>query len=430
MNLVTTEPIKPRKTKNQNDINRTVLMLCYFFPPMRTTGVTRSKEFARNLSNLGWQPIILSVKNSKDPWTRDFNEPIPSGIEIHRAMEINVPQVIRLLDGMRETILKILHYKYRPNVFHDWLCVPDHHIGWLPYIKGVALARRSRSIYVSCSPFSASLMATVIGIVSRKPIILDFRDAWTLNPYIPHSRLHALIAKLQEKWVFSRANKIILNTPGTKALYMEHYPQFATKFACIPNGFDPLPEPEPFKNNNDKTKLFRIVHVGHFYGPRQPDKLLDSLADIANPNIQFVQIGKPFDSLSRYEKQVNIKIIPPLPHNDALKLMQSANLLYLKQGTVPNIHHHIATAAKTYEYLATGLPILAECPPGDNAELISRYSTDSYLVNDEDPAAIKAAVLAAYANSGNVKKNITQDFASNFNRAALAGQLAKIIEDL
>lgn len=424
---MTTDSNQSPQRADSGDAERTILMLCYFFPPMRTTGITRSKEFARNLHELGWNPVVLSVKNAKDPWTSDFNEPIPEGLEIHRAMELNVPKAVRLLDGVREFVLKTLHRNFRVNAFHDWLCVPDHHIGWLPYLKGVALARRSRCVYASCSPFSASIMAAIIGLVAKKPVVLDFRDAWTLNPYMPHSRLHSWLAKRQERWTIGRAAKVILNTPGARTLYLEYYPEYADKFVCIPNGFDPLPEPSADTQRND---LFRIIHVGHFYGPRQPDKLLEALSEIGNENIQFVQIGKPFDSLRQYEDRVNIKIVPPLPHGEALQMMQGASLLYLKQGTMPMVRHHIATAAKTYEYLATGLPILAECPPGDNADLVAEYGANSYLITDEDPQAIKAAVLDCYAKAGDSPKQTNQAFLEGFNRAALARKFADLVSAL
>jgi glycosyltransferase involved in cell wall biosynthesis len=393
---------------------------------MRTTGVTRSKEFSINLKKIGWQPVVVSVNKSKDPWTSDFNETIPEGIDIHRAMEINVPGMVLLLDGIRETILKALKRKYRVNLFHDWLCVPDHTIGWLPYLKGISLARKSRCIYVSCSPFSAAIMATIIGMAAKKPVILDFRDAWTLNPYMSHSWLHVRLSKLLEKWVIARAEKVILNTPGTTSLYLRYYPHFADKFTCIPNGFDPLPESKA----PDKKNFFRIVHVGHFYGSRQPDKLLEALADIANPNIQFIQIGKSFPSLAQYENLVNIKIIPPIPRNEALKLMQSADLLYLKQGATPNVRHNIAIAAKTYEYLATGIPIFAECPPGDNLEIVTKYATHSYLVIDGSVDAIKARILEAYSKADNIQRVPNPKFMNDFNREALAKRLGEIIDEI
>ena len=52
-------------------------------------------------------------------------------------------------------------------------------------------------------------------------------------------------------------------------------------------------------------------------------------------------------------------MLPPVSREEALKLMQQASLLYLKQA----VSDGIAVAAKTYEYLATGLPVLAETIP-------------------------------------------------------------------
>lgn len=409
----------------ENSTDRKLLMLCYFFPPMRTTGITRSKEFVKYLPEFGWQPTVLTVKDPKDPWTTNFNEPVPEGVEVQRSRELNIPRLVRLFDGAREALFRLFGKHPTVNFFHDRLCIPDHYIGWLPYLKGIRLARTSECVYVSCSPFSAAITGVIIGLIARKPVILDFRDAWTLNPYMPHSKIHSTITRMQERWVLKNAKKVILNTCGAQDLYVKKYPEISHKFTYIPNGFDVLPTSA---NMNTDGDLFKIIHLGDFYGPRQPDELLEALAVINNPIIQFIQIGKSFESMDKFSDRVNIKMMAPLPHNEALELMQTASLLYLKQGQMPGVDYHIAVAAKTYEYIATGLPILAECPPGDNADIVREYASQSYQVMNENRSELVAAISDAYDRRKDMRPLVKPTYSEQFSRKYLTKQLIEVIE--
>src|SRR5207247_8283357 len=138
------------------------------------------------------------------------------------------------------------------------------------------------------------------------------------------------------------------------------------------------------------------MHVGSFYASRTPDALLECLGEMGRDDIVFVQVGGSFDSYERFKQAVKIKIVPPLPREAALELMREASLLYLKQGWEPGVSEYIAVGAKTYEYLATGLPILAEAPPGDNVELVRKYASARYVVTSNTRADLRHTVQMAY----------------------------------
>jgi len=112
--------------------------------------------------------------------------------------------------------------------------------------------------------------------------------------------------------------------------------------------------------------------------------------------------------------------------------MQSASLLYLKQGQVPGVEFHIAVAAKTYEYLATGVPILAECPPGDNADILREYAAQCHLLINPTEDELKAAVLEVYEKyqAEKQKRVVNPKFKDKFNRNNLTKELVKNIESV
>jgi glycosyltransferase involved in cell wall biosynthesis len=256
--------------------------------------------------------------------------------------------------------------------------------------------------------------------------VLDFRDPWSLNPHNDHIALHRMIARREERWAIGLCDKLILNTPSAERMYRQMYPAYAGKMTTIPNGYDSLnPAPPPAPGGR-----FRIMHVGQFYRTRQPDLLLEALARIGNPDIEFVQLGAPFAALEHYRNKVSITVINSVPHAEALNVMRTASLLYLKQGFEAGVPEYAPIAAKTYEYLATGLPILAESPPGDNVDLVTEYAAHSHIVTRPDSGALEEAVLRAYAERYSAVPMISEAFAAKFSRQSLTERLAGILGDV
>jgi glycosyltransferase involved in cell wall biosynthesis len=403
---------------------RKALMLCYYYPPVATSGVVRSVGFAQMLSRFGWEPLILTVKEAKDVNVHRGAD-VPAGIEVVRTREFNLEGVVNFLQGGGNRLLRLLGSELRDRFFREMLAIPDSQIAWASWPRGIRLARSSSVVYASCSPFSSAVSGCIIKRATGRPLVLDFRDAWTLNPHAHHSRFHQRVIEAVERQVFAAADRIILNTDGARALYVRSYPAYAWKMIVIPNGYDRLnlagagePVREPF----------RIVHVGAFYGSRTPDQLLDVLERFEG-DTEFVQIGSSHPSLQR-RSSAKIRVIPQMKHADALNLMRTASLLYLRQGWEAGVTDYIAVAAKSYEYLATGLPILAHCPPGDNAELIRRYAATPYVVTSPGGRELEDAVRAAYENRFAFVPQVLPVFADTFDRAALTERLARVFDEV
>ena len=400
-------------------------MVCYAYPPVAASGVTRSLAFSVNLKALGWEPTVLTVAESKDAWLRK-HERVPEGIRIVRTREFNLHGAVELAHGATNRLWRLAGRELERNYFRELLCIPDAQIAWLSAARGIGLAKAHDAIYVSCSPFSSAVSGGIMKLVSGRPLVLDFRDPWSLNPHHDHIAFHRLIARREEKWAIELCDKLILNTPSAERMYRRTYPHFAGKMVTIPNGYDSLnPAPPPAPGSR-----FRIMHVGQFYRTRQPDLLLEALARIGNPDIEFVQLGGSVAALEQYRDKVSITVLESVPHREALNVMRTASLLYLKQGFEADVPEYAPIAAKTYEYLATGLPILAESPPGDNVDLIREYAAHSHIVTEPDASALEDAVLRAYAARHTAVPAISEAFVAKFSRQSLTEQLAGILEDV
>jgi glycosyltransferase involved in cell wall biosynthesis len=401
-------------------------MLCYYYPPIATSGVVRSVGFAQMLNRFGWEPVILTVKNARDVNNVQRGAEIPTGIDVVRTPELNLDGVINLLQGSVNRFCEFLGSELRDKFFSELIAIPDSHIAWVSTPRGVRLARHCSVVYASCSPFSSALSGCIIKRATGRPLVVDFRDAWTLNPHAHHLGFHQRAIEALERRVFRCADQIVLNTDGAKALYEERYPAWASKMSVIPNGYDRLNIAGP---NEPVREPFRILHVGNFYGSRTPDQLLDALERF-DGDVEFVHIGPPHPALQRRRGSVKIRLIPHMKHADALAMMRTASLLYVRQGWEPGVTDYIAVAAKTYEYLATGLPILAHCPPGDNVELIRRYAANSYIVTSPEGRELDDALRTAYENRFAFSPHVSQQFVETFDRAALTERLARLFDEV
>lgn len=400
---------------------RRVLMLCYYYPPISAAGTHRSVGFVRWLRHFGWSPVVLTVDKSRIPW-EPCTEQAPPDVEVVRSFEWDLQRVLVVLTGLWNRIRGLLRLPRRPSPFYAW-CLPDPQIAWLSTWRGALLARTCDCVYVSCSPFSSALSGCLIKLLTGTPLVLDFRDAWAPNPHVSHRPVRTWVLTRLEKWVVGTCDTLILNTPGAQRLYSQKYPTHAHKMTCVPNGFDELNLP----THDRRSDRFVIMHVGDFYRARKPDRLLDALLAIGNPRIEFVQVGPVFDSYPQYRDRLSIRIIDRVPHAEAMALMRSASMLYLCQGWEGGLRSDVAVASKTYEYLATGIPILADCPPGDNADIIRRYAMRAWVPPSPSLEHLEKAVAEAYDSRERHRPEVSPAFVETFNRQRLTAELAAVL---
>ncbi len=402
-----------------------VLMVCYFFPPILTSGTSRSIRFAADLVSKGYEVTVLTVKHSKDTWINYDGSATPEGVRIVRSREFNLNGAIRFAFGLFNKPFKILGIPFKRNHFLEYLCIPDPHIAWRCLFRGITEAKKADLLYVSCAPFSAALKSALIKTFTGKPLVLDFRDPWTINQYRYTPKLRKPVEKALEKMVLKKADCLILNTPGTVDYYKTHFSGLEDKLVYIPNGYEKILEAKPEREKGP----FTIVHTGSFYGSRSPINLLQALVELDNPDIEFIHAGVDSEEFPNFEGKVKMTNLGMLPKAEALDLCRKADLLYLRQGHEEHIDRYVAVGAKTYDYLSTGLPILAECPKGDNSDIIAKHANKSWIINeDSNVEAIKRAISEAYSQKDQRKVAVKKSFREEFSREVLILKLEDVFK--
>jgi len=376
-------------------------MICAFFPPASAVGAKRSGRLYKVLKNVDWRPIVLTIK----PPNKSFQD----DDHVFGTNWIDLRCLTSFLNAIVSRICSLLRIKYDKNWIDDALLIPDAWIGWAPFCfwRGYKILKMHPQdiIYVSCSPFSSLIPAVILKKIFKAKLIVDFRDPWTLNPHNTHSGWHRYLIEKIERWTMSNADHLILNSPGSLELHREKYP--TVKMSYLPNGLEQgIQYWRQLRQVMPKLtkERFTIYHAGNFSGNRNPALLFDAISRQKN-KFQFKFICPAEKWALKYLRQLAndygvidlCEFVPYQTEQETHRSLLKADLLYLKQGFEQKTNHcYVAIAAKTYEYLASGRPILLECPMGDNYNIVTRYAKKVYTVTENDLGMMEKALFSAY----------------------------------
>lgn len=359
------------------------------------SGHLRTLGFARHLPDSGWEPLVLSTNAAAYPHADPANNGlIPDGCTVHRALSLDLRRQL----GLRGRYPAIL-------------AQPDRWASWWPaaVMSGLYLIRHRRidAIWSTYPIMTAHCVAHTLSRLAHLPWIADFRDpvASSVEAGNPYS------VAAQKKWerrVLTRANRIVLTTPGAMASYAAQYPAAARgqRLVVIPNGYEEaafagLPVTPPPSEGGCRT--LTLVHSGMLYPEgRDPFAFFTALArlkavgTLLPGDIRIVLrasgAGQQYEVHARQMGLGEIvTFAPPIPNRDALFEQAAADALLLFQGT--KFDRQIP--AKLYEYLRIGRPILALVGErGDTAALL-REIGGAMLAPMDDAEAI-AKVLTVF----------------------------------
>ena len=407
-----------------------VLMIAYYFPPMGGAGVQRTLKFAKYLPEFGWQPHILTVRNSSRLQDLSLTNEIPDGLTVTRTPILQLPS---------RWPWRLRHFISR------WLFVVDGQIGWLPYANSAgrkAIAKDEiKVIYSTSAPYSAHLVGRHLHHQTHLPWVADFRDPWMGNGEGNYpTKFHHRINQQLEQGVFTEADRVILNTGRTRQYYVREYPELpVSKFITIPNGYDQDDVPT-IRLASEKDKIFTIVHLGSLYHKTRSSgfflkalrKTLDN-GRIPQDKIRVWFIGNLDRETQGYVNDLklggNVDLIGYMPHQKALNQLYAADLLLL----IPSYGggSELFIPAKLYEYLACKKPILCLADPGDCADLILKANAGVIVPHSNiDQIGDQLVSLYYLWQNGHLSIEPDLNLIHTFERRHLTGQIAGIFTEL
>jgi len=409
--------------------------LAHSWPPDANVGAVRPVYLARQLSLHQWQPVVITIReryyerqntdgiagsdsahvirthslpNPRDgylwlkqrlAWLRRSRSSTAQDRQAQSATSGDGASATSTPGLLKRTILSLLY-------------TPDEYLGWFPFalVASIRAVKRHQPACIISTgpPFTSHLVALVLKRLFRIRWIADFRDPWSWREGLPaeiRSPMSDRINRFLESIVMRRADQIVCVTPRTTIRYRELYPELPdSKWVTITNGYDL----EEFSKLGpvEKHRRFTISYVGSFDFSRSPLLLLQAVGkliaegklDGSRVSIRFVgpcqyAEGRSVAEMISENRLVGIaEIVGFLPRYEAMKEIMQANVLLLLGGT-----QRLSIAAKVYEYIASGNPILAIAEEGDTTELIRRVD-GGRVVSPNDLDSAKVAILSWYEN--------------------------------
>lgn len=419
-----------------------ILMICYYFPPLTDVGCKRSVTFSKYFKKNGWNPYVLSVKNPDKTYCSLGDEVPPRGVHTEYSFSIiNVYKFFGKLNGLLYRILRFMGIVLKRNYFYDIFCIPDIFWGWIPLtvVRGFKLIKKYNIdvIYVSCSPFSSAVIGVLLKKITKKSLILDFRD-----PYALETRLLGWLfarpkfRKKIDRWIESKllqhTDIFITVTEELRKLYVDQYPQRKNKIFTIYNGFDAefLPRERP----DSKYPKFTISYVGDFYFYLLKSEvffeglsLLKNSGKINKDTFQFLFYGDGKNNIREVSLKYGIEDLVTatsrIAYKDILEVISSSHLQLIRvaKGAMPT---------KIFDGIVLNIPLLATIPTGDAEDIIRKYSPGSYIIKTESPEKVAEAILDAMEKyeKKEIQDNKVTEFLDHFSRENLTLRLMEIID--
>jgi glycosyltransferase involved in cell wall biosynthesis len=222
--------------------------------------------------------------------------------------------------------------------------------------------------------------------------------------------------------VLRSAAAVVANTEEAAGLIAGLPGLARTPVVAVPNGFDAGDFGGPAPEREDDA--FRIVHAGYLHtelagggaarvarrllggadpgveiGTRSHVYLLRAVARLVESDPSLA--GRIEVHLAGVLSERDLEAVGDatvvrtpgyLAHAATVRLLRSADLLFLPMHDLPPGRRATIVPGKTYEYLASRRPILAAVPDGDARDLLERAPTAT-LCRPADVDAIAAAIL-------------------------------------
>jgi glycosyltransferase involved in cell wall biosynthesis len=261
-------------------------------------------------------------------------------------------------------------------------------------------------------PFAALIAARLAA--AKTPFVVELRDLWARNPAF--DRGGAVLPKL-ESWVAGCSKAVVAVTPEAADDLRSRHPD--ARIEEIPNGF----EPELYDLRRE-TSGTTILHSGTLTKDRPLAPLLRAL----RPPLRLVLHGYVApEILEEIERSGGeVELVPPSGHDDAVRRIAEADVGLITQGR--GAGDETAVAAKVYEYLALGKPILCVSDGGATEALLHRLGAGALTARLDDPGSIQAALDRI--SSAKLPMPLSREQLAPYERPRLAQRLAELLDSV
>jgi glycosyltransferase involved in cell wall biosynthesis len=329
--------------------------------------------------------------------------------------------------------------------------IPDSMVLWIPgaLTAGITILRKYDidAIYASGPSFTNFPVAIFLKKLFRKPVVLDFRDAWMADPMVMQSLKGYMLRAHQrlERYVVQNADRVISTNSYVTRYFQGRYPSADSgKYDTLYNGFD-VEDQISLGDSPLEPGLLHVVYTGRLYYERTPKYFLQALqrALLEKPSMRktlrvtFVGSCEKFmdgkyieDYLAEYGLQDVVRLTGHVSRKESLSYEMNADLLLVLIGIVPpEMELTYGISGKIFDYLVSGKPILTLSNGGATREFIIQNRIGSIHYH-EDLEGIKKFLINLHDNGKGGVTNQALDIQDyqRFNVRSVTAQLVSHLE--
>ncbi|MCF7919898.1 MAG: glycosyltransferase [Candidatus Cloacimonetes bacterium] len=425
---------------------RKVLIITYYWPPAGGPGVQRILKFVKYLPQLGWQPVVLTVKNGNYPALDEIlTAEIPREAEVFKTFSLEPFALYNLIKGKKpdsnipthilsssekDTLIQKLFKWIRVNLF-----LPDARIGWIPFMikKGKQLIREYQpDVIFSCSPpHSLQLGAAELSRCSGIPFVCDLRDPWTEAFWLKSLNRNPLSWVIDRRWernTLKQTNYITTVSNGFKEIYSKIT---TSPILVIPNGFDDIDFKNVIKSRNSK---FTICHTGNIRTVQFAQEFFDSIDALPKEildNLEVNLFGNVHFQIKEYIESSKAHdcyhFHGYVSHERVIQEIVNADMLVVFSTNTPN-SAGIQTA-KLFEYLITGNFIIAYGTEGNEMkDTLDETECGAFYIFGESCEKDILKLYALWLNDA--LPHYGNDLVSKYSRKNQTKELVTLFEKL
>lgn len=216
-------------------------------------------------------------------------------------------------------------------------------------------------ILVSTPPIFIVFSAFIGRVLLKSKLILEVRDLWPdslLGVKAFDSKFIIGIFRYFEKWMYRKADLIIINSKGFEKHIQEKLVDGNKQIVYLPNG----PRQSEIQDHRPYNQEFSVVYTGNIGLAQDIDRLKQIAKSLHYNNIKFnvIGYGVKVDEFSGYlidNSLTNVHIYKPTTRSKSLELIRQSNvaIAFLNDEEV----FSTVLPGKIIDYMTGGTPIIA-----------------------------------------------------------------------
>ena len=405
-------------------------------------------KFVKYLPELGYEPVVVTGPAGTAPeWAPAdpaLGAELPADVQILRIEQPEPPPAGR----WRSRTRRLLHLR---SPFARWL---EEGLA----STGAAVADRVDLVYASMSPWETGNAARALSTRLGVPWVADLRDPWALDEWAVYpTGVHRRLELERMRRLLDSATAIVMNTPGSGEAVRRRMPTLATASAlsrtATTRPTSPARRHSPIRGSSGSCspdthtramgcRIGGSARSGADWEERRegstPSHVPTCSSSSGSPRCSPGGPTSQRCSRSTWLASGATTTLTELssviahgyvPHTRAVELVRTADLLFLPLHDLAPGVRNLTVPAKSYEYLASGRPVLAAIPAGDTRDLLSRAPSVTCCPPKDVEAIARSIESAVDAWRGHGTHDVDRSaFMAPYERRELSRQLADVFD--